>query len=77
MCIRDSPEIAKQMNKHYDKWFEDSLPFMVNEDAELSGHNTFHLMFWKQYGMEVPPVRERKNRKNRKKKGQDKPAPVK
>ena len=75
--IADHPEIAKQMNEHYDKWFEDSLPFMVNEDAELSGHNTFHLMFWKQYGMEVPPVGERKNRKNRKKKGQNKPEPVK
>ena len=63
--IADHPEIAKQMNQHYDKWFEDALPNMVNEDAELTGHNTFHLMFWKQYGMEIPPVRVRKNRKQR------------
>ena len=71
--IADHPEIAKQMNQHYDKWFEDALPNMVNEDAELTGHNTFHLMFWKQYGMEIPPVRVRKNRKQR----ENKPVPVK
>jgi hypothetical protein len=44
---------------------------MVNEDAPLTGHNAFHLMFWKQYEMEVPPVRVRKPRtpkKNRKRK---------
>ena len=71
--IADHPEIAKQMNQHYDKWCEDALPNMVNEDAELTGHNTFHLMFWKQYGMEIPPVRVRKNRKQR----ENKPVPVK
>lgn len=73
--IADHPEIAKKMNEHYDKWFEDSLSSMVNEDAKLTGHNTFHLMFWKQYGMEVPPVKVRKKRKpkNREKK----PAAVK
>ena len=68
--IGDHPEIARQMNEHYDKWFENAIPNMVNEDAELTGHNTFHLMFWKQYEMEVPPVKVRKKRKpkNREKK---------
>ena len=69
--IADHPEIAKDMNAFYDKWFDGALPNMVNEDAPLTGHNTFHLMFWKQYGMEIPPVTERKPRepkpKNRKK----------
>jgi hypothetical protein len=32
---------------------------MVNEDAPLTGHNTFHLMYWKQYGMEIPALNER------------------
>lgn len=73
--IADHPEIAKQMNQHYDKWFEDALPNMVNEDAALSGHNTFHLMFWKQYDMEVPPVKERKNWKPKNR--QKKPVPAK
>ena len=60
--IDDHPEIAKQMNAHYDRWFDAARPNMVNEDAPLTGHNTFHLMYWKQYGMEIPPVPERKSR---------------
>ena len=60
--IEDYPEIAKQMNEVYDKWFDGALPNMVNEDAPLTGHNTFHLMYWKQYDMEIPPVKVRKPR---------------
>ena len=69
--IDEHPELAKKMNAAYDQWYDGALPNMVNEDAPLTGHNTFHLMFWKQYDMEVPPVRVRKPRtprKNRKKK---------
>jgi len=50
------------MNEVYDKWFDGALPNMGNEDAPLTGHNTFHLMYWKQYDMEIPPVKERKPR---------------
>ncbi len=57
--IAEHPEIAKEMNAAYDKWFDGALPNMVNEDAPLTGHNTFHLMYWKQYGMEIPPVKQR------------------
>ena len=70
--IAEHPEIAKQMNQHYDKWFEGALPNMVNEDAPLEGHNTFHLMYWKQYNMEVPPVKERKAKKEKKPKKREK-----
>lgn len=69
--IDEHPELAKKMNAAYDQWYDGALPNMLNEDAPLTGHNTFHLMFWKQYDMEVPPVRVRKPRtpkKNRKKK---------
>lgn len=55
--ITDHPEIAQNMNAAYDQWFDAALPNMVNENAPLTGHNTFHLMFWNQYGMEVPPVK--------------------
>lgn len=65
--IAQHPEVAAAMNAHYDKWFDKALPNMVNEDAPLTGHNTFHLMYWKQYNMEVPPVKERKPRTRRKK----------
>ena len=54
----------------YDKWFAGALPNMVNEDAPLTGHNTFKLMFWKQYDMKIPPVRKRTPRKRRRKKQQ-------
>jgi arylsulfatase len=60
--IADHTDVAKKMNAVYDEWFDGALPNMVNEDAPLIGHNTFHLMFWKQYGMEIPPVKERKPR---------------
>jgi len=52
---------------------------MVNEDAKLEGHNTFHLMYWKQYGMEVPPVKHRKAKapKAKKPKREKKPAAAK
>lgn len=64
--IAEHQDIADAMNAHYDQWFDAALPNMVNEDVELTGHNTFHLMYWKQYGMEIPPVRERKPRKTKK-----------
>lgn len=63
--IDQHPEIAKAMNAHYDKWFDEALPHMVNEDAPMTGHNTFKLMYWKQYNMEIPPVGERKPRKKK------------
>jgi arylsulfatase A-like enzyme len=65
--IADHPEVAKQMNAVYDEWFDGALPNMVNEDAPVSGHNTFHLMYWKQHGMAIPPVKERKPRAAKKK----------
>ncbi len=56
--IADHPDVAQKMNAVYDEWFDGALPNMVNEDALLSGHNTFHLMYWKQYDMEIPPVKD-------------------
>ena len=53
--IAEHPDVAKDMLAAYDKWFDGALPNMVNEDAPLKGHNTFKLMFWKQYGMDIPP----------------------
>ena len=74
--IQDYPEVAKKMNAHYDKWFDGALPNMVNEDAPLTGHNTFHLMYWKQYNMEVPPVKVRQPRQPKKRKAGKKKQPA-
>ena len=57
--IEQHPEVAKAMNDHYDRWFDEALPNMVNEDAPLEGHNTFHLLYWKQYNMPVPPLKKK------------------
>ncbi len=65
--IDQHADVAKQMLAAYDAWFEAALPNMVNEDAALTGHNTFKLMFWEQYGLEVPPVRQRGTRKGKRK----------
>ena len=62
--IEEHPKVAEAMNAAYDDWFEGAIPNMVNEDSTLEGHNTFHLLYWKQYGMEIPPVKERKPRKS-------------
>ncbi len=57
--IEQHPQVAKQMLAAYDEWFKGALPNMVNEDAPLTGHNTFKLMFWKQYKMKIPPLKNR------------------
>jgi arylsulfatase len=61
------PEIVKSMVSHYHKWYAGALPNMVNEDAPLEGRNTFKMMFWKQYNMEIPPPRVKKPRDKKKK----------
>ncbi|MCO6044643.1 arylsulfatase [Aeoliella sp. ICT_H6.2] len=52
--VADHPEIAQQMNTAYDQWFDGALPNMVNENADLTGQNTFHQMFWDQFGKDAP-----------------------
>jgi len=56
------------MNAAYDKWFDGALNNMVNEDAPIPKYNTFHLMYWKQYDIEIPPPRVFKPRKPKEKK---------
>ena len=65
--IKQHTQLAKQMNAAYDAWFDDAVPNMVNEDAPLTGHNTFHLLFWKQYGIDIPPVKNRSKTTSEKK----------
>ena len=44
------PEGAKKMLAAYDKWWAGARPNMVNEDAKLKGPNTFHKLFYAQFG---------------------------
>lgn len=52
----DHPEVVRGMMEHYYAWWEGALPLMVNEKVKLEGHNAFHLLFWKQYGIAVPAL---------------------
>jgi len=54
--FKKHPDVVKKMSAYYDNWWKTALPLMVNETPTLEGHNTFHLMYWKQYGMPIPPV---------------------
>lgn len=54
VVTEEHPEVVKKMMAHYDGWWAKALPLMVNENAPLGGHNSFHLMFWKQFDMPVP-----------------------
>ncbi|WP_227021352.1 arylsulfatase [Oceaniferula marina] len=58
--IKNHPEVVQKMTAYYDAWWEKAVPLMVNENAPLEGHNTFHLMFWKQFNLPVPPVNHKK-----------------
>ncbi|MCG8586338.1 MAG: sulfatase-like hydrolase/transferase, partial [Pirellulales bacterium] len=62
--IDKHPEEAKKMLAAYEKWWEGALPNMVNEDAKLTGPNTFHKIFYEQIGK---PTVEPKKRNKRKK----------
>ncbi len=44
------PEIVKQLEADYDKWWASLPPFLVNEDAIPPKENPFKELYWKQFG---------------------------
>lgn len=66
--IDKHPEVAKKMLAAYDMWFGGALPNMANEDVQLTGHNTFKLIYWKQYGLPIPAENPRNRAGSKKKK---------
>lgn len=50
--IADHPEVVKDMEAFYDKWWTETLPLMVNEEHEGKGPavNPFKELYWKQFG---------------------------
>jgi arylsulfatase len=53
------PDVVKQMDAEYDKWWAEVLPMLVNEDAPQPAVNPYHEQYWKQYNgpgpNNVPP----------------------
>jgi arylsulfatase len=48
--IEQHPEVVAQLRKAYDRWWEEALPLMVNEDAVGPKVNPFKAQYWKQFG---------------------------
>lgn len=43
------PDIVKQLDAEYDKWWEEVLPMLVNENAPQPAVNPYHEEYWKQF----------------------------
>jgi arylsulfatase A-like enzyme len=46
----EHPEVVKEMEAFYDKWWQDILPCLVNEDVVGPKVNPFKELYWKQFG---------------------------
>ncbi len=44
------PEVVKELEAAYDRWWQEVLPCMENEDAVAPARNPFKELFWKQFG---------------------------
>ena len=65
--IDEHPEVARKMLAAYEEWWKGARPNMVNEDAALTGRNTFKTMYWEQYNITPPPPRKKREKKKKKK----------
>jgi arylsulfatase A-like enzyme len=43
------PEVVKQMDAEYDKWWAEAQPMLDNENAPQPAVNPYHEQYWKQY----------------------------
>ena len=48
--IAEHPEVFKEMKAAQDRWWLEVQPELVNEDAVGPRYNTFHELYWKQFG---------------------------
>jgi len=48
--IGEHPEVVAALRSAYDKWWDEALPLMVNEDATGPKMNPMKEMYWKQFG---------------------------
>ena len=46
----EHPEVVAKMAAFYDKWWEEVLPCLENEDAVGPAVNSFKEAYWKQFG---------------------------
>lgn len=46
---RQHPEIVRELEAAYDKWWVEVRPLLVNENASPPAVNPYHAQYWKQY----------------------------
>lgn len=45
----DHPQVVRQLEAAYDRWWDDVQPFLVNERATPPSFNPYHTQYWNQY----------------------------
>ena len=48
--IAEQPEIARELNRGFDQWWDETQAYLVNEDAVGPNVNPFKELYWKQFG---------------------------
>jgi hypothetical protein len=48
--IREYPEVVEKLRVAYDKWWNEVMPRLENEDASGPEINPFKELYWKQFG---------------------------
>src|SRR5215468_4666422 len=60
------PDVVKELDAAYDKWWAEALPLLENENATQPAVNPYHELYWKQYRgpgpNNVPPGTKPANR---------------
>ena len=58
MWPRLHPDVVKELDAAYDKWWDSVQPQLVNENAVGPKVNPFKELYWKQFGKEGEPHAE-------------------
>jgi len=45
----DHPQVVRQLEAAYDRWWDDVQPSLVNERATPPPFNPYHTQYWNQY----------------------------
>ncbi len=66
----ERPEVVRELKAAYDRWWEETQPYLVNEDAVGPKVNPFKELYWKQFGGgpgpdDIKPANEQPKRKKK------------
>jgi len=58
--LAEHPKVFEEMKAAYDRWWQEVLPGLVNEDAIGPKYNPYHELYWKQFGGGPGEVKKKK-----------------